>query len=141
MDGLSSAASGIAVVSLAVQLGDSVKKVCDFWASIKGASEEVEKLSLELSLVSTVLTEIAFEAQHVGFDNTLTQALRACSSEVRSLSAVTRDVEPGFASPRSRTRQWTALKVVLRQSQIKKARDALDRLKATLILAQQNQER
>jgi hypothetical protein len=35
MDGLSVAASGIAVGSIAVQLMDSIKKLLDFWCSVK----------------------------------------------------------------------------------------------------------
>jgi hypothetical protein len=41
MDGLSSGASILAVVSLAIQLADSVKKIYEFWESVQDAPEVI----------------------------------------------------------------------------------------------------
>ncbi len=72
---LSTVASGIAVVTVAVQLGENVEKLCDFWSSIKEAPEEIQAISLDLELLSSVLTQIAYEAQHVEPDATLVATL------------------------------------------------------------------
>ncbi len=39
MDGLSGAASVVSVAFLAIQDGDSIKKVYEFYQSVKGASD------------------------------------------------------------------------------------------------------
>ena len=65
MESLSAAASGIAVVSVAMQLAEGLKKTCDFWKSIKEAPETIRAISEDLELLSSVLTQIAHEAQHI----------------------------------------------------------------------------
>lgn len=61
MDGLSGAASGMAVVSLALQLGGSIKQLYDFWDSVNGAPDEIRGITTDLSLLASVLTEMASE--------------------------------------------------------------------------------
>ena len=138
MDGLSAAASSIAVVMLAVHLADSVQKLCSFWSSIRDAPEDIKPISLDLDLLSYVLTEIAFEAQHFGPDAISVAALEACSVRVRSFTTILEQIEPDFASASRRIRKWTAFKAVLKRGQIANFQEALDRLKATLLLAQQS---
>ena len=48
MEGLSAAASVIAVSSLAFQLAEGTKKLFEFWDSIQNAPEEVNDIKLEL---------------------------------------------------------------------------------------------
>ena len=62
MDGLSAAASGFAVVSLAVQLGESAVKLYDFCKACKGAPEQVEQLIEDLVLLKNIFNSIV-EAQ------------------------------------------------------------------------------
>lgn len=141
MEGLSAAASSIAVVSLAVQLADSVKKLCNFWESIKEAPSDIKEISTDLELLSGVLTDIACEAQHVGPNATLLASLDACSFKVKRLVTLLNEIEPGFASTSSRVRKWTAFKAVLKSGKLTKLQEALERLNGTLLLVQQNQNR
>lgn len=141
MEGLSAAASGIAVVSVAVQLAESFKKLCDFWKSIKEAPENIRAISVDLELLSSVLTQIALETQHVEPDATLVAALNSCCVKVKTLTTILNEIEPGFASTRSRVRKWTALKATLKHGELLKFQEALERLKGTLLLVQQNQYR
>lgn len=78
MDGLSGAASVIGVVSLAVQLTESAKRLYDFWQSVQGAPENIKAISHDLKLLSTVLTKIAFEEQNHGLDSAMTDVLSTC---------------------------------------------------------------
>ena len=71
MEGLSATASGLAVVSVAVQLAESFKKLSDFWKSIKEAPDDIREISVELEVLSSVLIQIAFDTQHVEPDATL----------------------------------------------------------------------
>ena len=141
MDGLSAAASGIAVVSIAVQSAESVKKLCDFWKSIEEAPEDVQAVSIDLELLSSVLTQIAYEAQHVEPDATFVAALSGCWVKIGILITLLNEVEPGFASTSSRVRKWTAFKTVWKCRQLTKFQEALERLKGTLLLVQQSQNR
>ena len=134
-------ASAFAVVSLAVQLAESVKKLCDFWTSIREAPKDIREISADLRLVSNVLTQVAYETQHAEPDTVLVDALKACSEKIKTLSSLLNEIEPGFASTSSRVRKWTAFKAVLKHAQLKKFQEALEKLKSTLVLAQLNHHR
>ena len=138
---LSATASGVAVASVAFQLATSVKKLCDFWNSIQEAPKDVSAMSADLGLLSTALTQIAHELQHVEPDATTIAALNGCSLKVNTLTALLNETEPGFASKNSHIRTWTALKAVLKHGKLMKFQVALERLKGTLLLMQQNQYR
>lgn len=141
MEGLSAAASSIAVISVAVQLAESFKKLCDFWKSIKEAPENIKAISVDLELLSSVLTQVALETQHVEPDATLIAALNSCCVKVKTLTTILNEIEPGFASTKFRVRKWTALKAALKHGELLKFQEALERLKGTLLLVQQNQYR
>ena len=140
-EGLATAASGIAVLTVAVQLAEIIKKLSDFWTSIKEAPEDIQAIATDLDLLSNVFTHIAHETQHVEHDMTLAATLNGCWVKVGKLTALLDEIEPGFASSRLRIRKWTALKAVLKQGQLAKFQVALDRLKGTLLLVQQYQYR
>ena len=137
MDGLSAAASGMAVISLAFQLGDSLKQLHDFWDSVREAPDDIHAIQEELGLLSSVLAEMANEMQHSGPDQTLTRALEICSDKVKKLNRITNEMEPGFASGSLRIRKWTAFKAVFKSEKIQKFQKVLEGLKSTLMLAQQ----
>ena len=141
MDGFSAAASGIAVASIGIQLAENVKKLYDFWISIKDAPEDIREISMDLQLLSTVLAQIACEAQHIEPDATFIAALDGCWLKVKILNTLLNEIEPGFASTSSRIRKWSAFKAVLKSEKLRKFQEALERLKGTLLLVQQNQYR
>lgn len=138
MDGLSGAASGMAVVSLALQLSDGIKQLYDFWGSVKDAPDEIRVITTDLGLLSSVLAEMASEEQHYGPDPTLKAALELCCDRVSKIANLTNEMEPGFASMSFRIRKWTAFKAVLKGEKIQKLQKVLEGLKSTLMLAQQN---
>ena len=134
MDGLSVAASGIAVASVALQLAGSVKQIYEFWNSVKEAPDEIRAITQDLRVLSSVLARIANEAQHHEPEATLEAALNGCLANVKILTSLLKGIEPGFASTRSRTRKWSALKAVLKRGQLVKFREALEWAKSTLML-------
>ena len=141
MDGLSGAASGIAVISLALQLGGSIKHLYDFWGSVKEAPDEIHAITTDLSLLLSVLTEMAVEEQYSVPDPTLTTVLKACCDKAEKLVFITNDMEPGFASKSLRIRKWTAFRAVWKGERLQKFQKVLEGLKMTLMLAQQNHDR
>ena len=58
MDGLSAAASGIAVASLAIQLVDSVREIRRFFRTLKDAPEELHRLLDLLEHMELMLDKI-----------------------------------------------------------------------------------
>ena len=138
MDGLSGAASGMAVVSLAIQLGASIKHLYDFWASVKDAPDDFYAITTDLSLLASVLAEMAFEEQYFEPDHTLSTVLEACCDKVNKLAHITNEMVPGFASRSLRVRRWTAFRTVLKGERIQRFQKVLEGLKITLMLAQQN---
>ncbi|OCL07877.1 hypothetical protein AOQ84DRAFT_389220 [Glonium stellatum] len=61
MDGLSSAASVFAVVSLSLQLADGFNKLYKFWVSIQEAPNYVAVIFEDLLYLSTVLKDIPLD--------------------------------------------------------------------------------
>ena len=141
MDPFSAAASGMTVVSLAFQLGQSIKQLHDFWDLIGEAPDDIHAIQEDLGLLSSVLAEMANEVQHSGPDQMLTRALKACCDRANKLTGITNDMEPGFASRSLRIRKLTAFKAVLKGEKIHKFQEVLEGLKSTLILAQQSNNR
>ncbi|KAL9604140.1 MAG: hypothetical protein Q9219_000728 [cf. Caloplaca sp. 3 TL-2023] len=88
------AASVIAVTSLAIQLGDSVKKFSRFIRSIKNASKELGDLAKNLDRLERLLAEVAQVAEMQKSQGlapqpstTLITALEACRTEFQALEA------------------------------------------------------
>lgn len=137
MDGLSGAASGLAVVSLTIQLADSIKKLCDFWDSVQDAPNDIRAIVKEMRLLSAVLEGIQLNELDYGPDPTTRSVLETCADKVKTLFGLVDDLEPGFTSMSKRVRKWSALKATLRSEKIKKFRVSLEETKITLILARQ----
>ena len=132
MDGLSVAASGIAVASVALQLAGSVKQIYEFWNSIKEAPDEICAITEDLRVLSSILARIANEAQHHEPEATLEAALNGCLLNVKILDSLIKEIEPDLTSSRSRVRKWTAFKAVLKRAQLVKVQGALEKMKSTL---------
>jgi hypothetical protein len=52
------AASGIAIASIAIQVGDSILKLKSFWVQVKEAPEEIKLLIEEIEMLDLVLSEL-----------------------------------------------------------------------------------
>ena len=138
MDLLSSSASVFAVVSLAVQLAESAKKLHEFWGSIKDAPDTIRGIVSDLELLSDVLTRIALEAQSSRPDETMIAALKGCGVKLQIITAQVDKLEPGFASKNLSIRKWSAFKTALKSEKLEKMQLAVEGAKTTLMLAQQN---
>ena len=134
MEGLSAAASVIAVTSLALHLAESTKKLFEFWDSIQNAPDEVNDIKLELESLRNVLEQIGHEAQHQPPNRLVEPVLRLCSRKINTVRSLTTDIESGFTSSKICTRKWSALRAVWSRKKLEKVQSSLERLKATLIL-------
>lgn len=95
----------------------------------------------DLQLLSSVLTDITYESQHLGFDGTMTLVLNDRTVKISTLFVILNGIEPGLASGSTRIRRRTALDATMKFEKIKVFQEALEKLKDTLLLAQQSQYR
>ena len=91
MDGLSAAASGIAVVSLAIQLVDSVREIRRFLRNFSDAPKELKRLIDLLEQLELILENIGMlikrqekQSGHVNVDISpdVWRAIRTCKDKV-----------------------------------------------------------
>jgi hypothetical protein len=132
MDGLSGAASGVAVVSLTFQIVEGISKLRDFFDSIKKAPKFVAIIVNDLAQLSSILDGINVDEQKYN------DVLTTCMDKIKDLNAITDELEPGFQSTSQRVRQWTVFRAVRKDAAIKMFRDTLEETKSTLILALQS---
>ncbi|KAE9374686.1 hypothetical protein N431DRAFT_464918 [Stipitochalara longipes BDJ] len=132
MDGLSAAASGMAVVSLAFQLAGGFIQLYDFWGTVQDAPHEVNEMLMDLKLLSRILNELVNRkdpSPHVK------DALEHCDTKVEVLLSIVREFEPDFTNHSGRVRLWKAFKAARKKQKLKRFRDSLQETKTTLLLA------
>jgi len=96
MDGLSAAASGIAVVSLALQLVDSVRQIQRFLRNVSEAPKELRRLIdllEQLELILESIGELINKQQQAGeqdvaVSETVLRAMRTCENTVKGLASI-----------------------------------------------------
>jgi hypothetical protein len=128
MDSLSAAASGIAVVSLALQLVGSVRDIRRFFRNMSEAPEELNRLIDLLEQLEVVLEQIGLLAQRqqgnirLGRKGVMTSVLRAittCQKKLALLEGVvkaTKDVSPNLNRA---TRTLGSFKLVCKKTDIR----------------------
>ena len=134
MDGLSAAASVIAVTSLALQLAENTKNIVEFWDSIESAPRDVCDIRLELESLSQVLEQIGHEARHHPPCASTLSALKLCAEKIEVIKSITSDLETGLASSKTRIRKWSSVRAALSRQKVDRVQDLLGRMKATLTL-------
>ena len=141
MEPLSGAASVIGVASLAIQICNELKKLHDFWQSVKDAPDDIISISTELKLFMIWLTVIAKNYQRQGSNNrspseaAAIDTLNLCLATVHDMSAGVRDLESRIAKGAS-SRRWTSVKFVFRRDKREKAMAQIERMKSLLIIVQ-----
>jgi hypothetical protein len=98
MDGLSSAASGVAVVSLTFQIVEGISKLHDFFDSMKKAPKFVAIIVNDLAQLSSILDSINVDEQKYN------DVLTTCMDKIKDLNAITDELEPAFRSTNQRVR-------------------------------------
>ncbi|KAF7508364.1 hypothetical protein GJ744_009355 [Endocarpon pusillum] len=132
MDVFSGATSGLAVVSLGVQLASGLIKLYDFWGTVRDAPQEVGEIVLDLKLLSRILNELINRkdpSPHVK------DALDHCNDKVAVLHSIVREFEPNFTSSKPHIRLWNKFKAAHKRQKLKRFRDSLQDTKTTLLLA------
>lgn len=142
MDGLSAASSAFAVVSLAIQIGGGIQKLCDFWTSIQDGPKDINSIIQDLQVVSDIVRDIRLEASnerpHSSALSASIAALNGCSSSMEALQSIIDQLQPGISSPKPTLRKWATFRAVWKGDRLRKFQETLRDTKITLILARQN---
>jgi hypothetical protein len=146
MEVLAGASSTFAVLSLAIQLAENIKKLHCFWSSVQDAPLEIRGILKDLDIVSEILDEILVDSEDRDkpFDRSLIVSLRAlerCAESLQTLKGVVDALNNGLGDGRWKTRKWAALKMVWKEDKIVKFLEVLRDVKITLLLARQNSSR
>ncbi|PVH85033.1 hypothetical protein DL98DRAFT_63478 [Cadophora sp. DSE1049] len=142
MDGLSVTSGAIAVVSLAIQIGNGIKKLCDFWDSVQDSPKDVRTIIKQLNIISHIIDEIREEAGSLQpYSRALSSthaALDSCAESIQTLEEMIAESQPGLACRKRPRRTWAAIKFAWNGDKLKKCQGVLGEMKSTLILATQH---
>lgn len=138
MDGLSSASAVFAVVSVAIQLAETIHKLVEFWKAVEDAPDNVAGIFRELGLLSKILTQSHELAQRHSFSDTFDEALKDCHSKIIRLYSKIHDTRSDFKSSRLRRRKWAAWKIVMNKTEIDSLQKSISEAKSTILLVQLN---
>ena len=142
MEVLSGVSSAFAVVSLTIELGGKIKKLCNFWSSIREAPKEIRSISRDLNIVSDVLDDIRQDADsarpHLRALSASLAALEQCSDSLETLQEYIDELAPGLVDGKRKIRKWAAFKAAWKEEKLTRFQAVLRDMKLTLILAGQN---
>jgi hypothetical protein len=134
MDGLSAAASGFAVVSLAVQLVGSVRQIRQFLRSISEAPEELRRLMDLLEELELILEQVGILVQSQRRNSTLwetgvlTSVLKAansCQIKLAMLEGVVEATKQAFAASNRTTRTLGSFKLACKKKDLREIESQL----------------
>ncbi|KAI9876025.1 MAG: hypothetical protein M1830_007522 [Pleopsidium flavum] len=140
MDGLSAAASCIAVGSLSIQLAENTKRLYDFWSSVQDAPKEIQAILRDLKILLSVLQNIQVEEQTHGpsTSSVINNALESCLEKVVALKSFISQFESGYASGSRTRRKWSSIKAAFQKDRVEKFRSSINETKLNLGLALQH---
>lgn len=131
-------ASGFGVVSLAIQVAESINKLKALYSLIQSAPTELILLLDELETLSLILEDIDHSSQNEVFLNpriklAVTRSYRLCRTSSEALARLASELEQELKVGKKRG----GLKVAMKKSNIEEMRIKLDSAKATMLLANQ----
>ncbi|KAF4313893.1 hypothetical protein GTA08_BOTSDO00129 [Botryosphaeria dothidea] len=138
MDGLSGAASVAGIVSLSVQLAESIQKICKFLSALKHASSDVEDFIDDLEVLCYVLADIQRCEEIFGPQPATAKAIMRCRRQVQALENMVLQLDKEMKSERKRRRGQAMVKAVLKADRVKEFRTKISEAKETLSLALQS---
>jgi hypothetical protein len=128
MDGLSAASSGIAVVSLAIQLVDSVREIRRFFRTLKDAPEELGRLLDLLEHMELILENIG---KLVDPDSDLSpsvlKAIQTCEKALNKLGALIQKVKRNSLAQIPLKRSLGFFRLACKKQEVEEIEKQLDR--------------
>jgi hypothetical protein len=128
MDGLSAATSGIAVVSLAIQLVDSVREIQRFLRHVSEAPKELWRLIDLLEQLELILEPIGMlverqqrqsEDKDTGISTSVLRAMKTCESKLAMLESIVETAKKASIATNKATRTLGSFKLACKKNDIK----------------------
>ena len=141
MEALGGAASVIGIASLAIQVCEELKKVHDFWESVKEAPDDITRITAEVDLFMKWLAVIANNYQRHGLDDrnpnhvAAADTLKLCLDTAHDMHSGVRDLENRLATG-ILSRKWASVEFVFRKDKREKTVQQMERMKSLLLIVQ-----
>jgi len=144
MDGLSAAASGIAVVSLALQLVDSVRQIQRFLRKVSEAPKELRRLLDLLEQLELILESIGdlinkqqqSGDQDVAVSETVLRAMKTCENTVKELASTVDRARKDFEEKSRMTKMVACFRLECKRRDVeefeRRIQDAISLLNLTM---------
>lgn len=131
-------ASGMSVVSLAIQFADSIQKLKGFCDIMKSATDEIRLALDELEILSLILEDINQSVQQELFLSprikiAVMKSLRLCRVSSEALMSLVKEMENSSSVGRKRS----VLKFALQKDKMDMFKLKLESTKSTMLLANQ----
>ena len=127
MDGLSSAASVIAVVSLVIQLIATTRDVRSYFNAIVGAPKEIQRLALELTRLANILRDIQVVIERQQLQDgapypahSLLASLEACRDQLSMIYTITSLAQRKLQGSGKVSKHWESIKTGFKMKDIEK---------------------
>jgi hypothetical protein len=134
-DPLSIASAAVSFVGFGGQTLNGVRFLCDFFANVRDAPEDIETIAQELQLIKKILEECLTDAQGSGIsDPALKSAVQSCRYWTGKLEKRVEVFGPRHAAGGVR-RTWAQVQVAFRNKNIDKYVKGLQSAKSTLLHA------
>jgi len=128
MDGLSAAASGMAVASLAIQLVDSVRKIRRFFRTLKGAPEELHRLLDLLEHMELMLDHIGKMADpDSDISPSVLKAIQTCEKALSKLGAIIQKVKRDSSAQSPLKKSLGFFKLACKKEEVEEIERQVDR--------------
>ena len=125
MEGFSGAASAIAIVSLAVQLIDTVQEISKFLKNVQDAPKEILRLLETLDQLQGTLDNVRQLIDHQflvlrlpGSPVFITKAMENCERQIETLETVVWKAKRSLGHQHMLRRTWSSMKLVAKKQDI-----------------------
>ncbi len=132
MDGVSSAASIVTVVTLAIQFGQTIQKINRFLQSVEEAPKEVvrlietlDQLHGTLDHVRELLEQQCLVLRLPGSPLFITRALENCEKHITELTTISTGISRSFDHQRKVRRTWALMRFVVKKQDLEDIRGRL----------------
>ena len=125
MDGLSSAGSAIAIVSLVIQLVETVQEINTFLKNVHGAPKEVLNLTETLDQLQGTLDNVRLliETQFLvlrlpGSPAFIIKAIEHCEKQIKALEAFTSTARKSLEHQHGLRKRWASMRIVAKKQDV-----------------------
>jgi hypothetical protein len=146
MEAVGATASIISIATLAIQLGDALRKAAEFWDAIEDAPANVQRISRELQLLVKGLDTIRHQHEATldsdEHEQWIRQALELVKEDIDELVDLVSDLSRSLGPGYGRVKQnWGKVRIVLKRDKIRRCKHNIESAKTMLSLLQTSQTR